>query len=298
MVAQVRCKAIAEENYKSFLQDETWLETKKQVADSPEVVEHFGEKVSSICESCLSDYDRDAHYFHHTQRDEYKERLTEDLMKDIQPTYRILVDHMFQATLKEFLDAVQENIEKDIALDNMKTEHFITELRNKFEDAAVNGADPEYATNRIALLKSTMDTVIAKAALVVNQLVMKEMVKEKKNMWKKFAIVFAVTFATMSVAAVGGAAGAAAPALAHALAPALAQAAAVAHRHPTLGSAIARSVAPAVVSTLGHATSAVIKALLEENPEAAQSLADLMASVVKEASEVLNIDCCPSSSAA
>ncbi|XP_071938201.1 protein ROOT HAIR DEFECTIVE 3 isoform X2 [Coffea arabica] len=147
MVSGVRCEEIADEKYKSFRKNESWIEIKKQVEErtkikeqvgvSPELELHFGKNVSLIWKKYLSKYDDDTQHYHQTERDKYKQQLTDNLLKEIEPIYQSLVNHMYQATLQMFKEAALEEIKKTHDLSTPQANKFVTKFQNHLEGTAL-----------------------------------------------------------------------------------------------------------------------------------------------------------------
>ncbi|KAH0927299.1 hypothetical protein HID58_019555 [Brassica napus] len=81
MVATVRCEEIANEKFASFIANENWRELEEAVQSGP--VSGFGKKLSSILESCLSEYDTEATYFEEGVRSAKKQQLQEKLLQAV-----------------------------------------------------------------------------------------------------------------------------------------------------------------------------------------------------------------------
>lgn len=103
MVATVRCEEIANEKYSSFVANEEWCELEEAVQSHP--VPGFGKKLSSILDSCLSDYDAEATYFEDNVRSAKRKQLEEKLLQLVQPAYQSMLGHIRSGTLDKFKDA-------------------------------------------------------------------------------------------------------------------------------------------------------------------------------------------------
>ncbi|XP_027165945.1 protein ROOT HAIR DEFECTIVE 3 homolog 1-like [Coffea eugenioides] len=198
MVSRVRCKEIADEKYQSFCKNKSWTKikqqveertkTKKQVGVSPELELHFGENVSSICESYLSQYDADTQHYHQTKRDKYKQQLTDNLLKEIEPIYQSLVKHMYQATLQMFTEAALKEIEKTHALSTLQAHNFITKFKNQLKDAAIRPANLDYEKKLVAEMKSEMDKIIGSFQAIIEM-----QKKDRQKFWEKVVMIGAHT---------------------------------------------------------------------------------------------------------
>ncbi|XP_027118960.1 protein ROOT HAIR DEFECTIVE 3 isoform X1 [Coffea arabica] len=193
MVSGVRCEEIADEKYKSFRKDESWTKIKEQVEErtkiekqvgvSPELELHFGKNVSKIWMKYLSKYDADTQHYHQTKRDEYKRRLTDNLLKEIEPIYQSLVKHMYQATLQMFTEAALKEIEKTHALSTLQAHNFITKFKNQLKDAAIRPANLDYKIKLVAEIKSEMDKSIRSFQAIIEML--KQPKKDRQKFWEK-----------------------------------------------------------------------------------------------------------------
>ncbi|KAL0743708.1 hypothetical protein Bca4012_085221 [Brassica carinata] len=106
MVATVRCEEIANEKFASFVANENWRELEEAVQSGP--VSGFGKKLSSILESCLSEYDTEATYFEEGVRSSKKQQLQEKLLQLVQPTFQDLLGHLRSGALEYFKDSFEK----------------------------------------------------------------------------------------------------------------------------------------------------------------------------------------------
>ncbi|KAL6285040.1 hypothetical protein ACE6H2_009430 [Prunus campanulata] len=92
MVATVRCKEIANEKYADFSGNEEWSQFEEAVQFGP--ISGFGKKLSSILDTCLSEYDAQATYFDEGVRTRKRKQLEEKLLQ-VSNLNIILVTAMF-----------------------------------------------------------------------------------------------------------------------------------------------------------------------------------------------------------
>lgn len=103
MVATVRCEEIANEKYSSFVANELWCEVEEAVQSHR--VTGFGKKITSILDTCISEYDAEATYFEERVRSAKKKQLEEKLLLLVQPAYQSMLGHIRSETLDKFKDA-------------------------------------------------------------------------------------------------------------------------------------------------------------------------------------------------
>ncbi|KAK1362827.1 Protein ROOT HAIR DEFECTIVE 3-like [Heracleum sosnowskyi] len=106
MVATVRCEEIANEKYSSFIANKDWTEVEEAVQSHP--VPGFGKKLSSILDTCLSEYDAEATYFEDGVRSKKRKQLEEKLLQIVQPAYQSMLGHIRSRTLDKFKDAFDD----------------------------------------------------------------------------------------------------------------------------------------------------------------------------------------------
>ncbi|KAK1375943.1 Protein ROOT HAIR DEFECTIVE 3-like [Heracleum sosnowskyi] len=103
MVATVRCEEIANEKYSSFITNKDWSEVEQSVHSHP--VPGFGRKLSSILDTCLSEYDAEATYFEGGVRSTKRKQLEDKLLQLVQPAHQSMLGHIRSRTLDKFKDA-------------------------------------------------------------------------------------------------------------------------------------------------------------------------------------------------
>ncbi|CAN4089089.1 unnamed protein product [Withania somnifera] len=106
MVATVRCEEIANEKYVSFTESEEWRQLNEAVKSHS--VRGFGRKISSILDSCLSEYDTEATFFDEGVRSAKRKHLEEKLLQLVQPAYQSMLGHIRSDAFGRF----EESFEK------------------------------------------------------------------------------------------------------------------------------------------------------------------------------------------
>ncbi|RDY09503.1 Protein ROOT HAIR DEFECTIVE 3-like 1, partial [Mucuna pruriens] len=103
MVATVRCEEIANEKYASFVANEDWCQLEEAVQSGP--IRGFGKKLSSLLDTCLSEYDAEATYFDEGVRSGKQKQLQEKLFQLVQPAFQSVLGHIRSGTLDKFKEA-------------------------------------------------------------------------------------------------------------------------------------------------------------------------------------------------
>ncbi|GAB2293387.1 Cell wall protein rhd3 [Dionaea muscipula] len=103
MVATVRCEEIANERFSSFAENKEWCEIEEAAQSG--AIPGFGKTLSSIFDSCLSEYDAEATYFDEGVRSAKRKNLEEKLLHRVQPTFQSILGHLRSGTLDKFKDA-------------------------------------------------------------------------------------------------------------------------------------------------------------------------------------------------
>ncbi|WOG89372.1 hypothetical protein DCAR_0208610 [Daucus carota subsp. sativus] len=109
MVATVRCEEIANEKYSSFIANKDWREVEEAAQSHP--LPGFGRKISSILDTCLSEYDAEATYFEGGVRSTKRKQLEDKLLQLVQPAYQSVLGHIRSRTLDKFKDAFNSALE-------------------------------------------------------------------------------------------------------------------------------------------------------------------------------------------
>ncbi|KAM3289906.1 protein ROOT HAIR DEFECTIVE 3 isoform X2 [Capsicum chacoense] len=108
MVATVRCDEISHEKYDTFMANEEWCQLKEAVQSHP--VGGFGKKLSSILNTCLSEFDAEATFFDEGVRSTKRKQLEEKLLQLIQPTFQSMLGRIRSDTLERFKEAFDKEL--------------------------------------------------------------------------------------------------------------------------------------------------------------------------------------------
>nr|ADN34108.1 protein SEY1 [Cucumis melo subsp. melo] len=103
MVATVRCEEIGNEKFAWFASNEDWLRLEEEVQSGP--VQGFGKKLSSIINTCLSEYDAEATFFDEGVRSAKRAQLEEKLLQLVQSAFHSLLGHIRSGTFEKFKEA-------------------------------------------------------------------------------------------------------------------------------------------------------------------------------------------------
>ncbi|KAL9320646.1 hypothetical protein ACSQ67_012485 [Phaseolus vulgaris] len=142
MVATVRCEEIAEEKLNQLHSDKGWLELEEAVQLGP--VRGFGEKLSSIIDARLSQYDEEAIFFDESVRNAKRKQLETKALDLVYPAYTTLLEHIHSKALDDFktkLDQSLNNGEGFASSVRTWTQTIMLEFDNGAADAAVRHAN-------------------------------------------------------------------------------------------------------------------------------------------------------------
>ncbi|KAI3909857.1 hypothetical protein MKW92_048512 [Papaver armeniacum] len=110
MVATVRCEEIANEKLSHFTSDEGWLVLDEAVQAG--FVSGFGEKVSSILDAYLSEYDSEAIHFDESVRNLKRNNLESKALHFVHPSYQTLLGHLQAKCRDNFNKALEQSLNK------------------------------------------------------------------------------------------------------------------------------------------------------------------------------------------
>ncbi|WVY93458.1 hypothetical protein V8G54_032546, partial [Vigna mungo] len=113
MVATVRCEEIANEKLNQLQSDKGWLELEEAVQLGP--VRGFGEKLSSIIDASLSQYDEEAIFFEESVRNAKRKQLESKaldvrLLALVYPAYTTLLEHIHAKALDDFKTKLEQSL--------------------------------------------------------------------------------------------------------------------------------------------------------------------------------------------
>lgn len=110
MVATFRCEQIAKEKLSSLKLNETWLAMSKALKSGP--VSEFGKKLSSILESYLSQYDKEAMDYEESIRKDKRQRLETEALQFVYPAYAAMLQHLRSTALKSFKTRLEKTVKE------------------------------------------------------------------------------------------------------------------------------------------------------------------------------------------
>lgn len=142
MVATVRCEEIANEKLASFVSNEVWCHIDETVQTQP--LAGFGKKLSSIIETCLSEYDAEAIYFEEGVRNAKRAHLEEKLLQLVQPAYLSMLGHIRAITMDKFKESFDKALsggEGFSKASNECTEASVTQFDEGCTDATIQQAN-------------------------------------------------------------------------------------------------------------------------------------------------------------
>ncbi|XP_047173384.1 protein ROOT HAIR DEFECTIVE 3 homolog 2 [Vigna umbellata] len=108
MVATVRCEEIANEKLNQLQSDKGWLELEEAVQLGP--VRGFGEKLSSIIDASLSQYDEEAIFFEESVRNAKRKQLESKALDLVYPAYTTLLEHIHSKALDDFKTKLEQSL--------------------------------------------------------------------------------------------------------------------------------------------------------------------------------------------
>ncbi|XP_057433190.1 protein ROOT HAIR DEFECTIVE 3 homolog 2 [Lotus japonicus] len=142
MVATVRCEEIADEKFSHLRTDEGWLELEEAVESGP--VRGFGEKLSSIIDTYLSQYDEEAMFFDEAVRNAKRKQLESNALDFVHPAYTTMLGHLRSKALDDFktkLDQSLNNGEGFASSVHRWTQSIMLEFDKGSADAAIRQAN-------------------------------------------------------------------------------------------------------------------------------------------------------------
>ncbi|KAE9591573.1 putative P-loop containing nucleoside triphosphate hydrolase [Lupinus albus] len=138
MVATVRCEEIANEKLGQLRSDEGWLELEDAVQSGP--VRGFGEKLSSIIDIYLSQYDQEAIFFDEAVRNAKRKQLESMALDFVYPAYTIILGHLRSKALEDFKTKLEQSLKNGegfASTVHMWTKSILLEFDKGSSDAAV-----------------------------------------------------------------------------------------------------------------------------------------------------------------
>ncbi|KAL1321180.1 hypothetical protein AAHE18_14G109600 [Arachis hypogaea] len=141
MVATVRCEEIADEKFSRLCSDKVWLALEKAVQQGP--VRGFGEKLSSIIDAYLSQYDAEAMFFDEGVRNAKRQHLLSKALDFVFPAYSTMLGHLRSKALDSFKIKLEQSLNSGkgfAAAVRMWTRSSMLEFDKGSADAAVRQA--------------------------------------------------------------------------------------------------------------------------------------------------------------
>ncbi|KAK7412799.1 hypothetical protein VNO78_04434 [Psophocarpus tetragonolobus] len=142
MVATVRCEEIATEKLNQLRSDKGWLELEEAVELGP--VRGFGEKLSSIIDGCLSQYDEEAIFFDEAVRNAKRKQLKAKALDLVYPSYTTLLGHLRAKALDDFKTKLEQSLNNGEGFASSVrtwTQAIVLEFDKGSADAAVRHAN-------------------------------------------------------------------------------------------------------------------------------------------------------------
>ncbi|KAG0500779.1 hypothetical protein HPP92_000851 [Vanilla planifolia] len=154
MVATVRCEEIANEKLSCLASDEGWLELSEAVQSGP--VSGFGKKLSSILDSYLSDYDKEAVYFDDGVRTTKRQQLESRVLQLVHPAFVAMLGHLRSKALDKFKTELEESLDWGrgfAASVRDSTQSSLLQFDQECSDVAIKQADWDESRIREKLIR-------------------------------------------------------------------------------------------------------------------------------------------------
>ncbi|KAJ6417943.1 hypothetical protein OIU84_001343 [Salix udensis] len=110
LVATFRCEQIAKEKLSRLKLDETWLAMGEALKSGP--VSELGEKLSSILENYLCQYDKEAINYEESIRNENRRKLEAKALKVVRPAYAAMLQHLRSIALKSLQTRLETTVKE------------------------------------------------------------------------------------------------------------------------------------------------------------------------------------------
>ncbi|KAL9259642.1 ROOT HAIR DEFECTIVE 3-like protein [Drosera capensis] len=106
LVATVRCEEIAKHMFISFEENEKWSDL--EMAARSGVIPGFRNELTSIIDSCLSQYYEETRYFDEGVRSARRNNLEKELLLHVRPTFESIIGHLWSEAFVKFKDAFDQ----------------------------------------------------------------------------------------------------------------------------------------------------------------------------------------------
>ncbi|KAJ6748233.1 PROTEIN SEY1 [Salix purpurea] len=163
MVATFRCEAIAEEKLKCFTSNMRWLAIKEDVQTGP--VPGFGEDVTSILETCLSEYDIEVGHFDQEVRNAKRKQLLSNVLMVVHDAYDTMLMHLYSNTVNSFKTSLEQSLNEGreyVASIHLCSQSCLREFDEGCEDAAIQQSEWNANEFRKRLICNMLSEVMAK----------------------------------------------------------------------------------------------------------------------------------------
>ncbi|KAG5234365.1 protein ROOT HAIR DEFECTIVE [Salix suchowensis] len=163
MVATFRCEAIAEEKLKCFTSNKSWLAIKEDVQAGP--VPRFGEDVTSILETCLSEYDIEVGHFDQEVRNAKRQQLLSNVLMVVHDAYDTMLMHLYSNTVNSFKTSLEQSLNEGreyVASIHLCSQSCLREFDEGCEDAAIQQSEWNANKFRKKLICNMLSEVMVK----------------------------------------------------------------------------------------------------------------------------------------
>ncbi|KAL6285484.1 hypothetical protein ACE6H2_009874 [Prunus campanulata] len=134
MVATVRCEEIANEKYSAFAANEKWIQL-KVISVHPG---GFGKKLSSMIDTCTSDYDEEATYYDEGVKSVKRKQLEEKLLQLVQPAFQDQLELKRSSTLDKFKEAFDKALDGVIKGFSVTARNFTESIMAQFDEGCAD----------------------------------------------------------------------------------------------------------------------------------------------------------------
>ncbi|KAI4356290.1 hypothetical protein L6164_000322 [Bauhinia variegata] len=111
MVATVRCEEICNEKYDSFEVNENWSELRREAKLG--FISGFGERVNSIIEAYVSEYDAETSYFDEAVANAKRKILIDKILMLVEPEYQAMLKHLRLRHLSIFMELLDRDLDEE-----------------------------------------------------------------------------------------------------------------------------------------------------------------------------------------
>ncbi|KAI3949010.1 hypothetical protein MKW98_021616 [Papaver atlanticum] len=168
----VRCEEIANEKLSHFTSDEGWLVLDEAVQSG--FVSGFGEKVSSILDAYLSEYDSEAIYFDESVRNLKRKNLESKALHLVHPAYQTLLGHLQAKCRDNFNKALEQSLKKGegfAASVRIYVVSSMLEFDQGVADASVKHADWDASKLRVKLRRDIEEQAVSVCSAKFEELI-------------------------------------------------------------------------------------------------------------------------------